>query len=92
MINTSLPTVHSATLADALNKWDVARSNDPAVHEFYRAAPGGVPTQTAFSQSSRYNELDLDRESGVIRNRETRFRRMAVLPFCLATSPKMAAW
>ncbi len=73
LINTSLPTVHSATLADALNKWDVARSNDPAVHEFYRAAPGGVPTQTAFSQSSRYNELDLDRESGVIRNRETRF-------------------
>ncbi len=73
LINTSLPTVHSATLADALNKWDVARSNDPAVHEFYRAAPGGVPTQTAFSQSSRYNELDLDRESGVIRNRENAF-------------------
>ena len=73
LLNTSVATVHSATLAAALDKWDVARSNDPAVHEFYRAAPGGVPTQTAFSQSRRYAELDLDRESGVIRNKANAF-------------------
>jgi dihydroxy-acid dehydratase len=38
------------------------------VREFYRAAPGGVPTQVAFSQASRFDELDLDREGGVVRD------------------------
>ena len=73
LLNTSVPTVHSDTLANALNKWDVARTNDPEVHEFYRAAPGGVPTQTAFSQNRRYSELDLDRAAGVIRDKENAF-------------------
>ncbi|MDQ2089772.1 dihydroxy-acid dehydratase [Marimonas arenosa] len=73
LLNTSVSTVHEPTLADALNKWDVARTNDPAVHEFYRAAPGGVPTQTAFSQSRRYDALDLDRAGGVIRDQANAF-------------------
>ena len=60
LLHTDLPTVHSPTMADAINKWDISRSNDPAVHEFYKAAPGGVPTQVAFSQSRRWKELDLD--------------------------------
>ena len=51
LINTSVYTVHEPTLKDALRRWDVKQTNDPNVHEFYRAAPGGVPTQTAFSQS-----------------------------------------
>jgi dihydroxy-acid dehydratase len=38
------------------------------VAEFYRAAPGGVRTTEAFSQSQRYDELDLDRETGAIRD------------------------
>ncbi|MGA0532918.1 dihydroxy-acid dehydratase [Hansschlegelia sp. KR7-227] len=61
------PTVHSATLGDALKRWDVAETKSEAVQSFYRAAPGGVPTQTAFSQAERWDELDLDREGGVIR-------------------------
>ncbi|WP_142416227.1 dihydroxy-acid dehydratase [Bartonella massiliensis] len=70
LIDTSTYTVHAKTMKEALDHWDVKQTNEPAVHAFYRAAPGGIPTQIAFSQSCRYETLDLDREKGVIRNRE----------------------
>jgi len=70
LIDTSLPTVHSATMAEALSRWDVKQTQSEAVRSFYSAAPGGVPTQTAFSQERRYEELDTDREKGVIRSAE----------------------
>ncbi|RXZ66681.1 dihydroxy-acid dehydratase [Pelagerythrobacter rhizovicinus] len=75
LLNTAVPTVHSPTLADALDSWDIARTNSPAVQEFFRAAPGGVPTQTAFSQDRRWSELDLDRQGGVIRSAEHAFSK-----------------
>jgi dihydroxy-acid dehydratase len=68
LLKTNLPTVHSVSLADALERWDVARTEAESVRDFYRAAPGGVPTQTAFSQERRWDELDLDRENGAIRS------------------------
>ncbi len=71
LLSTNVSTVHTPTLAAALNEWDVTRSE--AHHEFYRAAPGGVPTQVAFSQSRRYRTLDLDREGGVIRDAQHAF-------------------
>ncbi|MEQ8827239.1 MAG: dihydroxy-acid dehydratase, partial [Parvibaculum sp.] len=71
LIDSSLPTIHAATMKEALARWDIAQTNSEAVHKFYSAAPGGVPTQTAFSQERRYEEgVDLDRKSGVIRSRE----------------------
>lgn len=73
LLHTGLPTVHSRTMGDALNQWDIKRTNSPSVQEFFRAAPGGVPTQVAFSQDRRWSELDLDREAGVIRNKENAF-------------------
>ena len=73
LIHRDLPTVHSATLGEALDKYDIVRTQDEAVRTFYRAAPGGIPTQVAFSQDRRYPELDLDRENGVIRNKEHAF-------------------
>jgi dihydroxy-acid dehydratase len=73
LIHTDLPTVHSKTMGDALNRWDISRTSDASVQEFFKAAPGGVPTQTAFSQSRRWAELDTDRESGVIRSAEHAF-------------------
>ncbi|MBL0022915.1 MAG: dihydroxy-acid dehydratase [Sphingomonadales bacterium] len=73
LLHSDLPTVHSRTLGDALNAWDISRTNDPEVQKFFKAAPGGVPTQTAFSQSRRWDELDLDRENGVIRSKEHAF-------------------
>jgi len=73
LLNTDVPTVHAPTLAHAIDQWDISRTNDPEVAEFFRAAPGGVPTQVAFSQSRRWEALDLDRESGVIRAKEHAF-------------------
>ena len=61
-------TVHSPTLGEAIEKLDVKRPVAEAVKQFYRAAPGGVRTTKAFSQSARYPDLDLNRESGVIRD------------------------
>ncbi|MEO0063523.1 MAG: hypothetical protein RLZZ08_2083, partial [Pseudomonadota bacterium] len=73
LLHTNLPTVHSRTLGDALNQWDISRTDTPSVQEFYKAAPGGVPTQVAFNQDRRWKELDLDRENGVIRSKEHAF-------------------
>src|SRR5690349_1735663 len=75
LIDTSLPTVHSATMADALARWDITQTQSEAVRSFYSAAPGGVPTQTAFSQDRRFAELDADREKGVIRSAEHAYSR-----------------
>ena len=73
LLHTDVPTVHSATMADAIAQWDVTVSKDEAVHTFYKAAPGGIPTQVAFSQDSRWKALDLDRAKGVIRAKEHAF-------------------
>ncbi|NVM75290.1 dihydroxy-acid dehydratase [Duganella sp. SG902] len=70
LLDTSRPTIHAPTLAEAIERNDIKRSDDPAVHQLFRAAPGGVPTQVAFSQSERYEALDLDRSAGCIRDLE----------------------
>jgi dihydroxy-acid dehydratase len=70
LIHRELPTVHSRTVAEALKHWDVTVTQYDEVREFYRAAPGGVPTTEAFSQNRRYDKLDLDREKGCIRDYE----------------------
>ena len=73
LLTTSLPTVHSETLGKALDHWDVTRTTSDMVHKFYRAAPGGVPTQVAFSQERRFDSVDTDREKGVIREKAHAF-------------------
>ena len=73
LLDTSVPTVHEATLKDALDKWDIIRTEDEEVYNFFKSAPGVVPTQTAFSQDRYYTRLDGDRENGVIRNVEHAF-------------------
>ncbi len=73
LIRTECATVHSETMSEALDKWDVTRTEAENVHDFYRAAPGGVRTQTAFSQDQRWESVDTDREHGVIRSREHAF-------------------
>ena len=87
LIDTSLPTVHAPTLGDALNHWDISRTDSAEVHEFFKAAPGGVRTTEAFSTANRWKELDLDREGGVIRSAEHPFSKdggLAVLSGNLA--------
>src|SRR5215218_1045850 len=59
LLNRGLPMVHSRTLVDALNRWDIVRTKSESVRKFFMAAPGNVPTQTAFSQESRYDSVDM---------------------------------
>jgi dihydroxy-acid dehydratase len=73
LLHRDLPTVHSETMGQALDMWDVKRTNDPDVHDFFRAAPGGVRTTQAFGQDKRYGAVDLDREKGVIRDKAHAF-------------------
>jgi dihydroxy-acid dehydratase len=68
LLHTDVPTVHSQTMKAALEQWDVMQNQDEAVHTFFKAGPAGIPTQQAFSQSTRWPSLDLDRENGCIRN------------------------
>ena len=70
LINRDCPTVHATNMEEALALWDIRLSNDSKRHQFYMAAPGGVPTTEAFSQSNRYPSLDLDRKQGCIRDKE----------------------
>ncbi|MCZ0960406.1 dihydroxy-acid dehydratase [Paracoccus benzoatiresistens] len=73
LLHTDVGSVHAGSLAEALDRWDVMRTDAASVHDFYRAAPGGVPTQVAFSQDRRYDTVDTDREAGVIRTAEHAF-------------------
>ena len=68
LINRDCATVHSASMGDALNTWDIQRTQDAAVHTFYKAAPANVPSQVAFSQDKRWETLDTDRADGCIRD------------------------
>ncbi|MBK6648243.1 MAG: dihydroxy-acid dehydratase [Betaproteobacteria bacterium] len=74
-LHTDVPTVHSKTMKDALDQWDVARAPSDAVKTFYMAGPGGVPTQVAFSQSARWPSLDTDRAEGCIRSYDHAFSK-----------------
>ena len=68
LLNRDCGTVHAPTLGAALDRWDVSRTNQDNVRQFYMAAPGNVRSATAFSQDKRFASLDLDRENGVIRS------------------------
>ena len=74
-LHTDVPTVHTPTLKEALDTWDIARNPSDAVKTFYMAGPAGIPTQVAFSQSTRWPSLDTDRAEGCIRSLEHAFSR-----------------
>jgi dihydroxy-acid dehydratase len=73
LLHTDCSTVHSPTMGDALDTWDIVRTQDAAVHKFFSAGPGGIPTQTAFSQDTRWPSLDDNREGGCIRSLENAY-------------------
>jgi dihydroxy-acid dehydratase len=68
LLHTHVPTVHAPSLGEAIARWDVTQSGDESVATFYRAGPGGIPTQVAFSQATRWPTLDDDRADGCIRD------------------------
>lgn len=67
-LHTDVPTVHAPSMKEALAQWDILRTQDASVHTFFRAGPAGIPTQVAFSQSTRWPSLDTDRAEGCIRS------------------------
>jgi len=73
LLHTQCPTVHSPTLGEALDRWDIKRTEEADVHKFYSAGPAGIPTQTAFSQETRWPSLDDDRANGCIRSIDNAF-------------------
>jgi dihydroxy-acid dehydratase len=69
LLNRDVRTVHSASLREFLDAWDVGSASVSAsAVELYHAAPGGVRTIRPYSQSSRWDTLDLDRVGGCIRD------------------------
>ena len=68
LLHADAATVHAKTLGEAIARWDIATVADEAVSTFYKAGPAGIPTQTAFSQSTRWPTLDADRAGGCIRD------------------------
>ncbi len=74
LIDTSAATVHAPSLASALDQWDIMRPTCTAeAKEFFRAGPAGIPTQVAFSQSTRWDSLDDDRSGGCVRSVEAAY-------------------
>ncbi len=72
-LHTDTPTVCAPTMKEALDEWDIMRNPSDAVRKFYRAGPAGIPTQTAFSQATRWETVDDDRADGCIRSLEHAF-------------------
>ena len=75
LLNREVPTIHSRSMGAAIDQWDICRTNQAEVREFFSAAPGGVRTTMAFTATGRYDTLDLDRENGVIRSAATPFSK-----------------
>jgi dihydroxy-acid dehydratase len=73
LLHGNCPTVHSPTMAEGLAKWDIVTTQDEAVKTFFKAGPAGIPTQEAFSQSTRWPSLDRDRANGCIRSIDNAF-------------------
>jgi dihydroxy-acid dehydratase len=77
-------------MGQALERWDVraeGRTSEDNASKLFLAAPGGVRTTQAFSQDQRYEELDLDRADGVVRDIDHAFSKdggLAVLSGNLA--------
>lgn len=73
LLHDQCATVHSPSLARALAEWDIMQTDSEAVKTFFKAGPAGIPTQTAFSQDTRWTSLDADRDNGCIRRIESAF-------------------
>ena len=87
LLNRGLPMVHASSIDDALNRWDIKRTKSESVRTFFKAAPGNVPTQVAFSQERRFEDVDTDRATGCIRDLDHAFSKdggLAVLTGNLA--------
>ena len=69
LLHGEVGSVHSKTLREGLAQWDIVQNTDGTADKFFRAAPGGIVTTIAFSQSMLYPETDSDRAGGCIRDK-----------------------
>jgi dihydroxy-acid dehydratase len=69
LLRHDVKSIHSASLEEWLGKWDV-RGASPSAEavELFRAAPGRVRSSEAFTQSERWDSLDLDVVAGCVRD------------------------
>jgi dihydroxy-acid dehydratase len=70
VLNLDCMTVSGMTLGEQIRAYSIRTDPNPVAEGFFKAAPGGVRTKQAFSQSNSYTELDLDAETGCIRDLE----------------------
>lgn len=73
VIHADIPTVHSPSMGAALEQWDITLDGNEKAKQLFKAAPGGIATTIAFSQSMLWPDLDTDRENGCIRNKENAY-------------------
>ena len=69
VIHRDTPVVHAPTMGDALDQWDVMKTGNEEAKKLFLAAPGGIATTIAFSQSILWPDLDIDRTEGCIRDK-----------------------
>ena len=70
LVHRDVATIHAPTMGDAIDRWDIRRTESQEIRKLFRAAPGNARTATAFSQQTRYLTLDEDRAEGCIRDIE----------------------
>ncbi|MDG6238491.1 dihydroxy-acid dehydratase [Glaesserella parasuis] len=70
LLNNQTRTVLGLSLAEQIAKYDIMLTKDEAVHKFFRAGPAGIRTTKAFSQDTRWDTVDDDRQNGCIRSKE----------------------
>jgi len=75
LLHSDIPTIHSKTMKEALDIWDIKRNPSAEVLKFFQAGPAGIPTQTAFSQDTRWPSVDDDRANGCIRSLENAYSK-----------------
>lgn len=75
LLHADIPTIHSKTIKEALDTWDIKRNPSAEVLKFFQAGPAGIPTQTAFSQDTRWPSVDSDRVSGCIRSLDNAYSK-----------------
>jgi len=75
LLNPDVSTIYGKSMREVLASWDISRTDHEDVQNLYKAAPGGVRSIEAFSQQSRYMELDTDRVNGVVRSVENAFTK-----------------
>ncbi|GAB3413654.1 dihydroxy-acid dehydratase [Erwinia aphidicola] len=73
LLDNSVRNILGLSLRETLDQYDIMLTKDEAVKKMFRAGPAGIRTTQAFSQDTRWDTLDDDRQEGCIRSREFAF-------------------